>query len=115
MVGCVLLSCRWTNPGVELESKHGMWDGGRDRALGADVSSARLVQSKIWESWAKGCRAQGSAGEIFKVGRTELETWNHSHCSSECLVCLYVLQELINLLYVLASHPPIPYFTRKGN
>lgn len=53
---------------MELEIKHGMWDGGRDRAVGARVPSAKLVQSKICESWAKGCRAQGRAGEIFKVG-----------------------------------------------
>lgn len=46
------------------------WDvGGRDRALRVRVPSARLVQPKIWESWAKGCRAQGRAGEIFKMGK----------------------------------------------
>lgn len=46
--------------------------GGRDRALGARVPSARLVQSEIWESWAKGCRAQGRAGEIVKMEKDKV-------------------------------------------
>lgn len=54
---------------MELESKHGMWDRGRDRALGTCMPSAWLVQSEIQESWAKGCTAQGRAHEIFKLGR----------------------------------------------
>lgn len=46
------------------------------------MPSARLVQSEIWESWAKGCRAQGRAGEIVKmekdkVGDVESPSFEH--------------------------------------
>lgn len=43
-----------------------------------------------------GPRAAEPKAELVKYlrwGRTELEMWNHPQCSSECLVCLYVLQE----------------------
>lgn len=98
-------------PGVKADSM------GCGMGVGSAAPSARLLQhctSSVCnpegaKSSAKGCRCHSGGKRlrdevVLRWGRTWRSTWNYAHRRMECLTSLDLLQDQINLLYVLTLY-----------
>lgn len=74
-----------------------------------------LCNLKFGRAGPRAAEPRAELAKYLRGGRTELETWNRPHCSTECLVCgISCRNELTSHMF---QHPTplILNFTKKGN